>query len=64
MTDSTAGIDRGYVPRRMRDPNDEQDDDEPVEDEYDPFADRKVDPPPKEGEEGDDRVHTDEGADG
>jgi hypothetical protein len=48
----------------MRDPNDDQDDDEPVEDEYDPFADRKVDPPPKEGEEGDDRVHKDEGADG
>ena len=41
---------------------DDEDDDEPVEDEYDPFADRKVDPPPKEGEEGDDRVH--EGTDG
>jgi hypothetical protein len=38
---------------------DDEDDDEPVEDEYDPFADRKVDPPPKEGEEGDDRVHKD-----
>ena len=62
MTDSTAGIDRGYVPRRMRDPDDEQDDDEPVEDEYDPFADRRVDPPPDDGEEGDDRVH--EGTDG
>ena len=41
---------------------DEEDDDEPVEDEFDPFADRRVDPPPKEGEEGDDRVH--EGSDG
>jgi hypothetical protein len=41
---------------------DENDDDEPVEDEYDPFADRTVDPPPEEGEEGDDRVH--EGTDG
>lgn len=41
---------------------DDEDDDEPVEDEYDPFADRKPDPPPKEGEEGDDRVH--EGTDG
>ena len=36
---------------------DDEDDDEPVEDEYDPFADRTVDPPPMEGEEGDDRVH-------
>jgi hypothetical protein len=40
----------------------DDDDDEPVEDEYDPFSDRKVDPPPQEGEEGDDRVH--EGTDG
>lgn len=61
MTDSTTGIDREYVPGSMEDPHD-ADDDEPVEDEYDPFADRKVDPPPKEGEEGDDRVH--EGTDG
>ena len=40
-------------------PGDEDvsDDDEPVEDEFDPFADRRLDPPPEEGEEGDDRVH-------
>jgi hypothetical protein len=47
----------GAGPNRDRVPGDEGDDDEPVEDEYDPFADRKKDPPPKEGEEGDDRVH-------
>ena len=62
MADSTEGIDRGYVRPRMRDPDDDRDDDEAVEDEYDPFADREVDPPPKHGEEGDDRVH--EGTDG
>ena len=42
----------------MRDPDDE-DDLEPVEDEYDPFAGHKVDPPPKEGEDGHDRVRKD-----
>lgn len=41
---------------------DDEDDLEPVDDEYDPFADRHVDAPPEEGEEGDDRVH--EGSDG
>jgi hypothetical protein len=46
----------------MEDPRDDEDDLEPIEDEYDPFADRKLDPPPEEGEEGDDRVH--EGTDG
>ena len=39
------------------DPEDEEEDLEPVEDEFDPFADRHVDAPPEEGEEGDDRVH-------
>jgi len=38
-------------------PEDDEDDLEPVDDEYDPFADLPIDPPPKEGEEGDDRVH-------
>jgi hypothetical protein len=64
LSDSTEETDRGYVPALMEDPHDDEDDLEPVEDEYDPFADRKVDPPPKEGEEGDDRVHKDEGTDG
>ena len=41
---------------RPADPGDDEDL-EPVEDEYDPFAGRHVDPPPSEGEEGDDRVH-------
>jgi hypothetical protein len=40
----------------------DEEDLEPVDDEYDPFADRHVDAPPAEGEEGDDRVH--EGSDG
>jgi hypothetical protein len=39
------------------DPEDDEEDLDPVEDEFDPFADRHVDPPPEEGEEGDDRVH-------
>jgi hypothetical protein len=39
------------------DPDDDEEDLEPVDDEFDPFAGRHVDPPPEEGEEGDDRVH-------
>jgi hypothetical protein len=38
-------------------PEDDEEDLEPDEDEFDPFADRHVDAPPDEGEEGDDRVH-------
>jgi hypothetical protein len=41
-------------------PEDDDEDLEPVEDEFDPFADRHVDALPEEGEEGDDRVHADE----
>jgi len=59
LSDSTGEIDRRYVPGLMQDPHDDEDDLEPVEDEYDPFAGYPVDPPPKEGEEGDDRVHKD-----
>ena len=57
LTSGVVGPDGERVPS-----DDDEDDLEPVEDEYDPFADRKVDSPPKEGEEGDDRVH--EGTDG
>jgi len=39
------------------DPEDDEQDLEPVDDEFDPFANRHVDAPPEEGEEGDDRVH-------
>lgn len=60
MDDVTSGI--GPAGERVPGDDDLEDDDEPVEDEYDPFADRRVDPPPQEGEEGDDRVH--EGEDG
>jgi hypothetical protein len=48
--------------RPKDDPDDERDDLTPVEDEYDPFADMHLDPPPREGEEGDDRVHADSDA--
>ena len=57
LTSGVVGADGERVPG-----DDDEDDDEPVEDEYDPFADSKVDPAPREGEEGDDRVH--EGTDG
>ena len=39
------------------DADDDETDFEPVDDEFDPFANRHVDAPPTEGEEGDDRVH-------
>lgn len=44
-------------PQPGNDGPDDEDDLEPVEDEFDPFADRQEDPPPEEGQEGDDRVH-------
>jgi hypothetical protein len=49
-------IDSGAPPE---DPEDDEKDFEPVDDEFDPFADRHVDPPPAEGEEGDDRAVAD-----
>ena len=53
MTDSLTGM-------PPEDTDNDDTDFEAVDDEFDPFADRHVDAPPADGEEGDDRVHKDE----